>query len=199
MKSFLVKYGLVAVALGGFYLYSSFNSDGLSSVDEEIDLNAVLDVTIDTLYSYQESIEGQENDDPDAAMLGFSEVLADSYNTSEPALFKTALGVEPRSDASLLAYEDTNGNRMMDESEAGIFLIEIDGERSRIIASSRSGAVNDHHFSGTGLLTGYLIGSMLSRQRMAGVSSDSLAKKQPVTARAAAKARAGSGSHSKGK
>lgn len=89
----------------------------------------------------------------------------------------------------------------MDQNEDALFLIEVDGENSRVIATSRSGAVNDHHFSGTSLLAGYLIGSMLSRQSAAGVNKSALANKQPVTAKAAAsaRARAGSGSHSSGK
>ncbi len=88
---------------------------------------------------------------------------------------------------------------MLDDKEDLLFKIEIDGENARIIASSSSGAINEHNFSGTGLLTGYLIGSMLSRQGRAGVNTQALASKKPVTAATAARARAGSGSHSKGK
>lgn len=196
----LGQYAVIAIVLGGFYLYGKFTDD-TSYVDDDIDLNAVLDTTVDTLYNYNDQIAAldQETLDPDASFLGFAEALADSYNAASPALYEGTIGVTPRADASLLAYSDTNTNASLDEGEDALFLIEIDGERARIIASSRSGAVNDHHFSGTGLLTGYLVGSMLSRQGLAGVTSGSLAKKQPVTARAAAKARAGSGSHAKGK
>lgn len=196
----LGQYALIAIVLGGFYLYGKFTDD-TSYVGDDIDLNAVLDITVDTLYTYNDEIAllDQETLDQDASFLGFAEALAESYNAVSPALYEGTIGVTPRADASLLAYSDTNTNAAMDEGEDALFLIEIDGERARIIASSRSGAVNDHHFSGTGLLTGYLLGSMLSRQGLAGVTSSSLAKKQPVTARAAAKARAGSGSHAKGK
>jgi len=197
--SSLLRYGLIACAVGGYFLYSEFGSQ--SYTEDDIDLNAVLDVTIDTIYSYQESLDAQKQEtlDPDNTFVEFSEVLQSNYNNATPVLFAGQIGINPRSDASLLAYDDVNKNNTMEEGEDALFLVEIDGERSRVIASSRSGAVNDHHFSGTGLLAGYLIGSMMNRQRMAGVTSDSLAKKKPVTARAAAKARAGSGSHSKGK
>ncbi|SMF61133.1 hypothetical protein SAMN02745866_03968 [Alteromonadaceae bacterium Bs31] len=198
MKS-LIQYGLIAAVVGGYFLYSQFG--GQSYTEDDIDLNAVLDVTVDTIYSFQESLDGQDQEtlDEDNTFVEFSEVLQENYNSATPALHTASIGVMPRNDASLLAYEDVNQNNEMEESEPALFLVEIDGERSRVIASSRSGAVNDHHFSGTGLLAGYLIGSMMSRQRMAGVSSSSLANKKPITARAAAKARAGSGSHSKGK
>lgn len=192
-----VKYGLIAAVIGGIYLFGG--SDDNNYVEDDIDLNLVLDVTVDTLYAYQESIEGQENLDPDQAFIGLADNLAVSYNKSQPPIYTGNIGVSPQTDASLLAYVDANSNQDMDQDEDALFLIEIDGEKARIIASSRSGAVNAHSFSGTSLLAGYLIGSMLSRQRGAGVNPSTLASKQPMTAGAAAKARAGSGSHSKGK
>ena len=208
----IIKYGLIAIVIAAVYF--SKNSDNY--VEDEIDLNRVLDVTVDTLYAYQEKLDAVEGEPEvtsdveqdelinkqkaDSAFLEFSEALAVNYNKAQPVIYtKGSIGVSPQTDASLLAFVDSNGNLEREESEDALFLIEIDGENARIIASSRSGAINEHHFSGTSLLTGYLIGSMLSRQRSAGVTSKSLASKKPVTARAAAKARAGSGSHSKGK
>lgn len=191
----IIKYGLIAAVIGGIYLF--YISDEYAV--DDIDLNAVLDVTVDTLYSYQDSLEGQEKPDSDTAFLGFAERLEADYNGAQPPLHTKTIGVSPQTDASLLAFEDTNVNKTMDQGEDALFLIEIDGENARIIATSRSGAVSDHHFSGTSLLAGYLIGSMLSRQRAAGVSSQQLASKKPVTAKAAARARAGSGSHARGK
>ena len=198
----LIQYGLVALVIGGYFLYNkSDDSSDSNYTANDIDLNAVLDVTIDTIYSFEESLEAQDQDtlNSDDTFIAFSEQLQTNYNTSEPALHWANIAVAPRNDASLLAFEDSNGDNLQDENEPSLFLVEIDGENSRIIASSRSGAVNDHHFSGTGLLAGFLIGSMLNRQRAAGVNTSSLANKKPVTARAAAKSRAGSGSHSTGK
>jgi len=197
----LMQYGLIAVALGGFYLYGKFNDSDVSYAEDPIDLNAVLDVTVDTLYTYNDSLSAQDEAilNADSAFVGFAESLAENYNAAQPALYTSTIGVMPRADSSLLAYDDVNNNNELDEAEDALFLIEVDGENARIIASSRSGAVNDHHFSGTGLLAGYLIGSMMSRQSLAGVNSSTLAKKQPISSQQAAKARAGSGSHSKGK
>lgn len=192
----VVKYGLIAAVIGGIYFY---DNSGSSYVEDDIDLNLVLDVTVDTLHSYQEEISTQAKPDDTQVFFGLAESLSKNYNMSQPVIYNGNIGVSPQSDASLLAFDDKNLNKDIDEGEDLLFLIEIDGEKARIIASSRSGAVNDHHFSGTSLLAGYLVGSLLSRQRSAGVSSKSLANKQPVTAKAAARARAGSGSHSKGK
>jgi hypothetical protein len=195
----LIQYGLIAVVVIGFYIYN--NSDTQTYVEDDIDLNAVLDVTVDTIYAFQESLDGQDQStlNPDNTFVAFTEELQTNYNAASPKIYEGQIGVLPQTDASVLAYDDLNNDGEIGDNEPALFLVEIDGERSRVIASSRSGAVNDHHFSGAGLLTGYLIGSMLNRQRAAGVTSDSLAKKQPVTARAAAKSRAGSGSHAKGK
>lgn len=209
----IIKFSLIAAALAGVSLTTGCSN----SSSNDIDLNAVLDVTVNTIDSYQETLNEQESSGQMAELLkefeeqdteaakaemtftGLATALATGYSTAQPPLHSKAIGVSPQTDASLLAFEDLNNNGDMDQGEDALFLIEIDGEKQRIIATSRSGAVNDHHFSGTGLLAGYLIGSMLSRQRGAGVSSSSLASKKPVTAKAAARARAGSGSHSKGK
>ncbi|MBU2984305.1 hypothetical protein KO528_02985 [Saccharophagus degradans] len=197
----MAKYGLIAVAVIGYIAYSNFSGTSTSYTEESIDLNAVLDVTVDTIYAFEENAEGEPQLGPDETFIAFSEDLAENYNAAQPALHTKPIGVAPKTDASLLAYEDLNSNNEMDQNEDALFLIEVDGENSRVIATSRSGAVNDHHFSGTSLLAGYLIGSMLSRQSAAGVNKSALANKQPVTAKAAAsaRARAGSGSHSSGK
>jgi len=198
MSNTVIKYGLIAAVLGGVYFFSNNSGTGTSYIEDDIDLNLALDITVDTLHAYDESMGGQKPEG-DAAFLGFAEELGTNYNLAQPPLYKSQIGVSPQQDASLLAFSDTNMNRTLDEGEEALFKIEIDGEQSRIIASSRSGEVNDHHFSGTSLLTGYLIGSMLSRQRSAGVTSKQLASKKPMTAKAAARSRAGSGSHSSGK
>lgn len=198
MNNTVIKYGLIAAVLGGVYLVSNNNSTGGSYAEEEIDLNVALDITVDTLHAYSDGL-GDQQPEGDAAFLGFAEELGTNYNLAQPPLYKEQIGVSPQADASLLAFSDTNMNRSLDEGEALLFKIEIDGEQSRIIASSNSGAVNDHHFSGTSLLAGYLLGSMMSRQRAAGVTSKQLASKKPISSQAAARSRAGSGSHSSGK
>lgn len=197
MNNSVIKYGLIAAVLGGIYLANNSGS-GTSYAEEEIDLNLALDITVDTLHAYSDSL-GDQKPEGDAAFLGFAEALGTNYNLAQPPLYKDQIGVSPQADASLLAFSDTNMNRTLEEGEALLFKIEIDGEQSRIIASSNSGAVNDHHFSGTSLLAGYLLGSMMSRQRNAGVTSKSLASKKPISSQAAARSRAGSGSHSSGK
>jgi len=131
----------------------------------DIDLAAVLDVTADTLESYQATVT--QDTDPDAMFLGLADELGRDYSAAEPALHSKAVVVLPQNDSSLLAIEDANNNQQADENEDPLWLIEIDGENSRLIATSKSGA--------------------------------NPANKQTRTAKQAARSRAGSGSHSKGK
>lgn len=195
---YLAKYWFV-IAIAAFVGYSVLSNDGDNYVEDDIDLNKVLDVTVETLYQFNDATEAQAESDrnADAAFIGFAEALEVNYNAAEPVIYTERISVQPNADSSLMAYVEKNGNAEYDSgSEEALFLIEIDGENARIIASSRSGAINDHRFSGTGLLAGYLVGSMLTRQRAAGASP---AHKTTRTAAQAARARAGSGSHSRGK
>ncbi len=191
----LIRYVPIAL-IAGYFLYANFS--GPKSVVDDIDLNQVLDVTVETIYAFEENhpelATAQENNE-DGAFLQFSEDLAVNYNSASPAIHAEKISVLPQQDASLIAFIDANANGDFDRDEA-LYMIEVDGENSRVIATSGSGAVSDSRFSGTGLLTGMLIGSMLSRQRASGANP---ASKKTQSAKQAARSRAGSGSHSRGK
>lgn len=196
----LIRYVPIAL-IAGYFLYANFSGPSTNYVEDEIDLNQVLDVTVETIYAFEDANQGQTQaaDDQDAAFLEFSGKLQASYNNAQPAIYKDVISVSPQQDASLVAYVDKDGDSEFSNADDALYMIEVDGENSRIIATSRSGAVNDHRFSGSGLLTGFLIGSMLSRQRASGVNSKNLANKKTQTSKQAARSRAGSGSHSRGK
>lgn len=197
----ILNYGFFIVVIGVVVAGYFGDDTSLDYTEDTVDLNAVLDVTIDTIYAFDEKTQGlaTDPDNPDAAFLAFTDELQVNLNNAEPKVYDGIIALSPQTDASIYAFEDKNANGEKEEEELGLFLVEIDGENSRVIASSRSGAVKDHRFSGTGLLAGYLIGSMLSRQKASGVNTKSLANKKTQTAKQAARARAGSGSHSRGK
>lgn len=184
---------------------------GCSSPDiPDVDLKQALAITVDSIYAFEEQYgetlstrAAQQNNEEQTsidAFLSFSSFLQDEYNRAVPVLATSIIGVSPNQDASLIAFTDINGNGQLDDQtgEEALFMIEIDGENSRVIASSNSGAVDEYRVSGTGFLAGYLIGSLLTRQRVAGVNPKTLSGKKPVTA-SAARTRAGSGSYSRGK
>lgn len=206
-----------AFPLAAAFLLVTVTGCGVGPREPAIDLDAVLGVTMDSLTEMdletrregegRLSVDGTrviEPEEPASAelLVGFADVLERNYNAAEPALFDEEITVAAQNDASFVALADTNLNGEPDEGEPALWMIEVDGENARIVATDRSGAVNQSGFSGTGLLAGYLLGSMLSRQRAAGVDTRALAAKRPVTARQAAqaaRARAGSGSFSRGK
>ena len=190
----IIRYVPIAL-IAGYFIWANFSG----SSEDDLDLNQVLDITVETIYAFEEKhpeLVGSEETSDNSAFVQFSEDLAVNYNAATPAIYEGQIGVIPQQDASLLAFVDADTNGNFDEGENALYMIEVDGENSRVIATSRSGAVNDSRISGTGLLTGMLIGSMLSRQRASGANP---ASKKTQTAKQAARSRAGSGSHSRGK
>ncbi|MCU7853745.1 MAG: hypothetical protein KZQ80_16195 [Candidatus Thiodiazotropha sp. (ex Monitilora ramsayi)] len=195
----------IAIIGVGLYIYTS--EDDVN--EPEIDLVQVLDVTVDTIVKVAREIDEANADESqsDSAFLLLSQELASAYNAEIPPLdpeqigvtTPATIGVLPLKDASLLAYTDSNNSNDYEESDKSLFLIEVDGENSRVIATSRAGAVHDQAFSGTGLLTGFLLGHMLSRQSAAGATRNVASKTRVSPTQARARARAGSGSHSRGK
>jgi len=172
--------------------------NGCSQSVASADLDRVLDITQDTLYRFENS---PNNTKDEAALAGFAAELQQNFNTAQPAAHPGPIGINLQDDGSLEGYLDGNSNQQKDAEEPKLFLVEIDSEKERLIATDANETVRESHFSGSGLLAGYLIGSMLGRQRGAGISSSSLSSKKAVSkaAYSSARSRAGSGSHSSGK
>ena len=216
---FIQRYWVFLLICGGVafaYLYPSTPSDdGMSTASysdpQEIDLNHVLDITVDAIYAFENMYGDKikelsaESADPsdleNEAIWTFTTDLKVAYNNAMPALTPENISVQPMMDASFIGFKDSNLDDEWDqETEDALFQIELDGERSRVIATSNSGAIDEHHISGMpGFFGGYLMGSLLGRQMSSGVKSSDLAAKKPISAKASAKARAGSGSYSRGK
>ena len=192
----------LAVVGGGIFLYNSSSDTSVSGPDPtDIYLGRVLEITVDTIVKTDEEIKMMPEDarNGDKPFLLLSQKLASAYNSAIPSLAAEQIAVSPLVDASLLAYEDINQDDNFDEDEDALFQIEIDGQNSRVIATSAVGAVHDRAFSGSGMLTGFLLGNMLSRQSAQGATAGVSQKKKVSGTQARARARAGSGSHSIGK
>jgi len=234
MKNFLV------IAVIGIVLYFVFApSDNGSGAGPGIDLDRVLDITAETLLRDDSEVPPQNDaranttadtatgtdtangaDAAEAAasvvaLNGFRGELQAAYNRATPPLYSQPVGVSIGKDGKIVGFANPNNNTVQDSGEKQLFTVEVDGEKQRLIASNTSGQARDHGFSGTGLLTGMLIGSLLSRQSSAGIRPSSLASRN-VTSRsnyraqrsaaasrasasASARSRSGSGSHRSGK
>lgn len=184
-----IVYGVIG--LGVVYVLV-IDQDGSDSI--RADLDQVLNVAVESL----DTIEGQEGVNKDNAMDKFAETYSSKLNTSQPALHTGTVGVATSGDGSFDAYADDNNNATQDSGEKDLFKLEIDDENKRLIASDES-SVRDHGFSGTGLIAGMLLGSMLSRQRASGRKPAGGRTTTSKSAYKSARSRASSGSHSRGK
>mgnify|MGYP006074754185 CR=1 FL=1 len=216
---FIQRYWVLLLICGvAAFVYlndSTSSNDGTPTTSyndpQQINLKHVLDITIDTIYAFEkmhgdkmkevaaDSADTSELDNQ--ALWTFVEDLKTAYNSATPAISSESIGVQPMMDASFIGFKDSNlDDEWDDKLEDALFQIELDGDRSRVIATSNTGAVDEHRVSGMpGFFTGYFMGSLLGRQAASGVKSSDLAAKKPVSAKAAARARAGSGSYSRGK
>jgi hypothetical protein len=209
MKNFLQRYWVLTIAalVIGYFYFSPKTPSNTPEVNivESVDLKQVLTVTVDSIAAfentYSEALVDIASDDAllNSAIWTLTEQLETDYNASQPKISNDALSVQPMVDGSFIAYFDNNNDGDWGDGESALFQIEIDSERSRVIASSDQGAVDEYRFSGGGFFSGYMIASLMNMQGASGVTSSQLAAKKPISASAAARARAGSGSFSRGK
>ena len=97
-----------------------------------------------------------------AKQTAFLKQFADELNKAK--LVKSPVGVILNGDGSVEGFTDNNKNAQKDAGEAMLFTVQVDAERSRLIASDgehyRPAAYRPHF----GFFSGYLLGSMLGRQ-----------------------------------
>lgn len=172
------------VGIAGFVAYSMFLAP---QREQTADLGQVLDRTEYALMNY-EAFLGENNvtTADDSQIKEFTEYLTNVMN-SEPRFFDQTLGLETQQDAKFLGFADANENGVQDSEEGDVFTVEIDEENKRLIASDVSGNSTGLRFSGTGFLAGALIGSLISRQRSAGVTKASF-NNRTITPRSSYKA-----------
>ena len=155
------------------------------------DLDQALNVAAESLVQFENSNADITEQN---AMDEFAVVYTNALNASQPAIHTGPVGVAPKADGSFSVFDDPNSNKLADSGEKELFLVEVDEENGRLVASAES-YVRDRGFSGGGLLMGYLIGSMLGRQKSSGATPG----QKKASPKMSAKQRAGSGSHSRGK
>ena len=177
IMNWLSKLFIGALVVGGIAV---FLDDGPSKPNEpvasKVDLNRILDVTVNEIVSFEQMFDDQlkKEGNPDLALFTFSESLQVAYNESTPALHTTQVAIAPLVDATLLVVEDTNMDGKC-KTASTVWTIEIDGQNSRVIASSWQGEVRDSNVGGMGgFFAGYLMGSMLNRQSVHGSPSSIL-------------------------
>ncbi|WP_425073011.1 hypothetical protein [Sagittula sp. S175] len=167
--------GIIAVI--GFVAYGAIFGD---SGEQTADLGEVLDRTEFALVNYDGYLtENNVTEVTEENIAQFTGYLTEIYN-SEPRFYDQALGLEIQTDAKFLGYADANANGVRDTGEGDVFTVEIDEENRRLIATDMAGHSSGLRFSGTGFLAGAFIGSMLARQRNAGITAASFNNRNPT-------------------
>lgn len=211
--------GRRVISLSVSVMIAAFVFMGCSSEQVEVvDLNKVLDVMANTLDSFKtEKAEGSEvgadgklaTIDPTKENKEYMNKFVTKYQSdlnALPIMKTTAVGVALNSDGSVEGYADNNKNLKKDGSEKPLFKVEIDAERSRLIATDLQNSYRrDRNWIfpvAGGFLAGYLMSSFLGRQKAAGVNTSRFGrmkmspKSYHSSAVSKAKARASGGSRS---
>ena len=183
-------YAFIAVVIGVSVLN---NKDGGSSAGAATaQLDQALGIATDTINNFESTPDVNENN----AMDKFAEKYTAGLNAAQPPINSNAIGGVSQDNGSILSFDDANGNGIQDSDEKDLFMMEVDSENNRLIASSE-GESRSGGFSASGLLMGMMIGNMLSRQRATGTNP--AARRTTARGTPSAKSRSGSGSHSRGK
>ncbi len=151
---------------------------------EVIDLNKVLDVMVATMDQFADKkVEGAEEnanaeevmttatDDNQAVSSEF--LTAYTKNLNDAKVMSKPVGTSMRADGAIEGFLDANADGKKDGAEKQLFTVEIDAERSRLIATDVQNSY--HRDSGYtirpgSLFMGYMLGSMLTRQRASGIT-----------------------------
>lgn len=190
---------IAAVVVGAavFFIFSDREA-------QSADLGQVLDRSVFAIERYEAYLKengvGQAGEKELEKLTSF---MGDVMN-AKPQFYAEPLGVTLQHDATFLAYADTNANGVQDEGEGKVFTVEVDEANRRLIATDATGNASHSGFSGTSLLAGVLIGSLISRQRAAGVTAASFNNRNSVSrtnyrAPASARTRSRSGGLAGGK
>ena len=152
---------------------------------EVVDLNHVLDAVAAVL---DESAEPAAQDKPAEPAAGEAAAEAVAIEPIDPAkedaakqdeflkklaaklnemhMIKSTIGCQLNSEGAIEGFADANANMSKEDREDRLFLVEIDAERNRLIASDTYNNHRDHHYRPRpgGFFMGYMLGSMLGRQ-----------------------------------
>lgn len=94
----------------------------------------------------------------------FLKKLAAKLN--EMQMIKSTIGCQLNSEGAIEGFADADANMSKDDTEERLFVVEIDAERNRLIASDNYNNNRDHQYHPRpgGFFMGYMLGSMLGRQ-----------------------------------
>jgi len=169
-----------SLLLAGLLLAVMLASCGSDEVVEVIDLDKVLAVMTTTLDELKDtSVEGADATATKTLPEEDIKLFMDHFekNLNAAKLYSKPISTSMSKSGAITGFTDTDRNGIRDGSDKLLFTIEMDGKGERLIATDvqnqyhRDTHYNYRHGSGMGgFFTGYLIGSMLTRQHSMGYS-----------------------------
>lgn len=160
--------------LGVVALLIAMCSGCSSSSVEVVDLNSVLDIFATTLTELDATAEdktekGVAEVKPEDEREEDRQKFLDKYTTNlnNAKLIKSAIAVQMTEAGDVEGFTDANTNKKVDTGEKKLFTVMVDPENSRLIASDDANHYRDRAYRPRmgGFFTGYLIGSMIGRNR----------------------------------
>jgi hypothetical protein len=97
-----------------------------------------------------------------AKEAAFLQKYANKLN--EVKAMSSQVGVAMAPGGEILGFKDPNGNNVQDMGETKEFTVTIDLDNNRLVASDNNGHHRPYGFSPSGMMMGYMLGSMMGRQ-----------------------------------
>ena len=166
-----IIYGVIGLAVIG-YLFTDNNKKPNVNLTEVLNRSVVAMDKYDK-YLKQNNVEKATEEHLAQLNRFFQKVL-----NTEPPIHEGLIATKLGKDAKFTGVDDANQNGAVDPDEKQLFTVELDSANKRLIATDSAGEGTHRGFSGMGFIAGALIGSMLGRQRSAGVTPGSFSNRK---------------------
>jgi hypothetical protein len=149
---------------------------GFFADDESEEVTVVnLDIVLDEFIAAAKAMPEVEGDTANEMSEEMGSLFLKKYTTKlneKSALEGKPVGVGMAKDGSFVGFHDVDENGEKGTDESAVFQVEVDEERSRLIATDLENSYHrdSSYRAGSGFLTGFLVSRMLFGQRSAGVS-----------------------------
>lgn len=152
--------------------------DGVSSRT----IKAALQRAVDVLQKYDSYMQTYNYKSLPPAMEKQLAVWMNKAMNETPPVYSKPIVTRVNRDASIDAFADDNANGHIDAGEPRLFRIEIDAVNGRILATAEGGSTYAHRPRSSGFFAGLFIGSMMNRQRQAGIAPNHFTRRSVIQA-----------------